>query len=250
MQDYHTKVNCFPTQHNEQVEFEIKNMILCTLLSLKVKSVQFSHSVMSNSLQPRGLQHARSPCPSSTPGVYSSSCPLSWWCHLTISFSVVPFSSCLQSFPASGSFQMSQFLASVAEVLEFQLQHQSFQWVSRVDFLSDWPVWITLLFKGLSRVFSSTIVWKHQCFCAQPSLWFNSRIMTTRKTTALTIWTFVGKVIFLLFNMLSMFAIIFLPNILFLFKYSFHYIWHLSVDFVWAIITVAFQRWLSISVYF
>ena len=75
-------------------------------------SVQFSCSVVSDSLQPHGLQHARSPCPSSTPRAYSNSCPLSRWCHPTISSSVIPFSSCLQSFPASGSFQMSQFFIS------------------------------------------------------------------------------------------------------------------------------------------
>ena len=88
-------------------------------------SVQFSRSVMSDSLWPHGLQHARPPCPSPTPGVYSNSCPLSRWCHPTMSSSVVPFSSCPQSFPASGSFQRSQFFASVAKVLEFQPQHQS-----------------------------------------------------------------------------------------------------------------------------
>jgi len=75
-------------------------------------SVQFSHSVVFNYLQPHGMQHARPPCPSPTPGVYSISCSLSWWCHPTISSSIVPFSSCLQSFPASGSFQMSQFFTS------------------------------------------------------------------------------------------------------------------------------------------
>ena len=75
-------------------------------------SVQFSHSVMSDSLQPRGLQHTRPPCPSPTPGVYSNSCPLSWWCHPIISSSVIPFSSCLQSCPASGSFPMRQFFTS------------------------------------------------------------------------------------------------------------------------------------------
>ena len=101
-------------------------------------SVQFSHSVMSDSLQPHGLQHARHPCPSPTPRVYSNSCPLSQWCHPTISSSVVPFSSHLQSFPASGSFPMSQFFTSGDQsigVLEFQLQHQSFQWIFRTDFL-------------------------------------------------------------------------------------------------------------------
>ena len=91
--------------------------------------------VMSNSLRPHGLQHAGSPCPSPTPRVYSNSHPLSQWCHPTISSSVVNFSSCLPSFPASGSFQMSQLFASGAKVLEFQLQHQSFQWTPRTDLL-------------------------------------------------------------------------------------------------------------------
>ena len=78
----------------------------------RISSVQFSHSVVSDSLWPHGLKHARPPCPSPTPGVYSNSCPLSRWCHPTVSSFVIPFSSCLQSFPASGSFQMSQFFAS------------------------------------------------------------------------------------------------------------------------------------------
>ena len=89
--------------------------------------VQFSHSVMSDSLRPRGLQPDRPPCPSSTPRVYSNSSPLSLGCHPTISSSVIPFSFCPQSFPVSGSFQLSQVFTSVAKVLEFQLQHQSFQ---------------------------------------------------------------------------------------------------------------------------
>ena len=79
------------------------------------KHYQFSHSIMSDSLQPQGLQHARLPCPSPTPGACSNSCPLSWWCHLTISSSVIPFSSCLQSFPALGSFPMSQLFASCSQ---------------------------------------------------------------------------------------------------------------------------------------
>ena len=102
--------------------------------------VQFSRLVVSDSLRPHGLQHVRHPCPSPTPGVYSNSCLLCWWCHPTISYSVVPFSSCLQSFPASRSFPMSQFLHQVAKVLEFQLQHLSFQWIFRIDFLEDWLV--------------------------------------------------------------------------------------------------------------
>ena len=100
-------------------------------------SVQFSHSVVSDSLQPHGLQHMRPPCPSPTPGAFSNSCPSSRWCHPSISSSFVPFSSCLQSFPASGSFPRSQFFTSGGQSLEFQLQHQSFQWTPRTDLLWD-----------------------------------------------------------------------------------------------------------------
>ena len=98
-------------------------------------------SLPGSSVQARVLEcgaigfSARPPCPSPTPGVYPNSCPLSWWCYPTISFSVIPFSSHLQSFPASGSFPMSQFFTSGAKVLEFQLQHQSFQWTLRTDLL-------------------------------------------------------------------------------------------------------------------
>ena len=98
-------------------------------------SVQFSRSVLSNSLQPHGLQHARPPCPSPTPEVHSNSSPLSWWCHPTISSSAVSFSSHLQSFPASGLYRWVSSSNQVAQVLEFQLQHQSFQWIFRTDFL-------------------------------------------------------------------------------------------------------------------
>ena len=100
-----------------------------------ISSVQFSRSVVSDSLRPHESQHARPPCPSPTPGVYSDSCLLSWWGHPTISSSVITFSSCLQSFPESGAFQMSHSSHQVAKVLEFQLQHQSFQWIFRIDFL-------------------------------------------------------------------------------------------------------------------
>ena len=94
-------------------------------------------------LQPHGLQHARSPCPSLSLGVCPSSCPLRQWCHQTISSSVTHFSFCVQSFPASWPFLMSWLFHQVAKVLELQLQlqHQSFQWVLRVYFLKDWPVW-------------------------------------------------------------------------------------------------------------
>ena len=95
-------------------------------------SVQFNHSVVSDSLWPHELQHARPPCSSPTPKAYSNSCPLSQWYHLTISSSVIPFSSHLQSFPPTGSFQMSQVFT---KVLVVRLQHQSFQWIFRTDFL-------------------------------------------------------------------------------------------------------------------
>ena len=101
-------------------------------------SVQFSHSVVSNSLQPHGRQRAKLPCPSPTPGAYTNSCPLSQWSHPTISSSVIPFSSCLQSFPASGkdlAFLVIWFFVSVAKVLELPFQYQSFQWIVWVDFL-------------------------------------------------------------------------------------------------------------------
>ena len=98
-----------------------------------------SHSVMSYSLQPHGLQHARLPCPSPSLTVWSNSCPLSWWCHPTFSSFVVPFSSSLQSFPASGSFLMSQLFTSGGKSIEFQLHYQSFQWIISIDFFRiDW----------------------------------------------------------------------------------------------------------------
>ena len=100
-----------------------------------VDAVQFSHSVMPDSLGPHGLQHTKPPCPSPTPGVYSKSCPLSQWCHPTISSSVIPFFSHLQSFPASGSFQMSKFFASGGQSIGVSAQHQLFQWIFRTDLL-------------------------------------------------------------------------------------------------------------------
>ena len=111
-----------------------KEAVRCIHIYMNVY-IRSVHSVLSDFLWPHGLS-----CPSPTPGVYSKSCPLSWWCHPTISSSVIPFSSCLQSFPASGSFQMNP-LYQVAKVLEFQLQHQSFQWIFRTNFLQDGLVW-------------------------------------------------------------------------------------------------------------
>ena len=134
--------------------------LLCTIIHFS--SVQFSHSVMSDSLGPHELQHTRPPCPSPTPRAYSNSCPSSQWCHPAISSSVIPFSSCPQSLPASGSFPMSQFfmwggqsigVSASASVLPMNTQDWS---------PLGWTGWISLQSKGLSRVFSNTTVQKHQ----------------------------------------------------------------------------------------
>ena len=135
-----------------------------------VCSVQFSHSVMSDSLQPHGLQHAKPACPLPTPGIYSNSCPLSQWCHPTISSSAVPFSSRLQSFPASGSFQMSQFFASGGQSIGVSASISVLPMNIQDWFPLGWTGWISLQSKGLSRVFSNTTVQKHQFFSAQLSL--------------------------------------------------------------------------------
>ena len=132
-------------------------------------SVQFSHSVMSSALRPYGLQHTRPPCPSPTPRVYSNSCPLSWWCHPTISSSVVPFS-CLQSFPASGSYQMSQLFASGGQNIGLSASTSVLPMNIQDWFPLGWTGWISLQSKGLSRVFFNTTVQKHQFFGAQLSL--------------------------------------------------------------------------------
>jgi len=153
--------------------------------------VQFSLSVMSDSLWPHGLQHTRPPCPPPTPGVYSNSCPLSQWCHPTISSSVIPFSSCLQSFPVSGSFPMSQLftwggqsigVSASASVLLMNTQGWSLGWIG----------WISLQSRGLLQHHSSgaSILWCSAFFMAQLS----HPYMTTGKNIALTRWTFVDEV--------------------------------------------------------
>ena len=169
---------------------------------------------MSDSLRPHEFQHSRPPCPSPTPRVYSNSCPLSQWCHPTISSSVVAFSSCPQSFPASGSFPMSQLFTSggqrigvsaSASVLPMNIQDSS---------PLGWTGWISLQSKGLSRVFSNTTVQKNQFFSVQPSflVQLSHPYMTTGKTITWTRQTFVDKVMSLLFNMLSRVAVTFLPR--------------------------------------
>ena len=142
----------------------------------RLSSVQFSRSIVSNSLWAHRLQHARLPCPSPTPGV-SNSCPLSRWCHPTISSSVVPFSSCLQSFLALGSFQMSQFFTSGGQSIGVSDSSSVLMNVWDWSPLG-WTGWISLQSKGLSRVFSNTTVQKLQFFCAQLSLQSNPHIHT------------------------------------------------------------------------
>ena len=137
---------------------------------VQFSSVQVSRSVVSNSLRPHESQHARPPCPSLTPGVYSDSCPLSWWCHPTISSSVVPFSSYLQSFPESGFFQMSQLLSSGGQSIGVSASTSVLPMNTQDWSPLGWTSWIFLQSKGLSRVFSNTTVQKHQLFCAQSSL--------------------------------------------------------------------------------
>ena len=131
---------------------------------------EFCCSVMSHSLQPHGLQHARLPCPSPTPSVYSNLCPSSRWCLPTISFSVVPFSSHPQSFPASGSFQISQLFSSSGQSIGVSASASILPMNTQDWFPLGLTVWIFLLSKGLSIVFSNTTVQKHQFFSTQLSL--------------------------------------------------------------------------------
>ena len=141
-------------------------------------SVQFSCSVMSDSLQPHGLKYGRPPYLSPTPGVYSNSCPSSQWCHPTISSSVIPFSSCLQSFPASGSFQMTPFFASGGQSIGVSASASVLPMNIQDWFPLGWTDWISFQSKGLSRVFSNTTVQKHHFFGTQLSLQSNSHIHT------------------------------------------------------------------------
>ena len=173
-------LSLFPRKHE---------ILLYTFSFANIKKVQFSCSVVSNSLWPHGLQNTRLPCPSPTPRAYSDLCPSSQWCHPTISSSVIPFSSCLQSFLGSGSFPMSQFFTSGGQSIR-ALASAS---VLSVSIQGWFPLQLTdlisLLSMGLSRVFSSTTVWMHQFFDAQPSLWSNSHavtILNKLKTNLLT----------------------------------------------------------------
>ena len=141
-------------------------------------SYQLSQSVSSDSLRPHELQHARPPCPSPTPRVYTNPCPSSWWCHPAISSSVVPFSSCPQSLPASEPFPMSQLFASGGQSIAVSASTWVLQMNTQDWFPSGWTSGISLQSKGLSRVFSNTMLQKHQFFGAQLSSLSNSHIHT------------------------------------------------------------------------
>ena len=172
---------CWASVHISMQIF-LTSFYSCIIRMCHVYSVQFSYSVVLDSLQPHGLQHARLSCPSPTPRACSNSCPSNLWCHPTISSSFIPFSSCLQSFPAAGSFPMSQFSFS-----QFASGGQSngastLSSALPVNIQERIPLgltgWISLQTKGLSRVFSKPTVQKHQFFCAQCSLYSNSHIHT------------------------------------------------------------------------
>ena len=159
---------------NQRVRSKLSSFRDCPLnhydVLTRLNINQFSCSVMSDSLQPHGLQHARLPCPSPTPRACSNSCPSSRWCHLTTLSSVVPFSSCLQSFPASGSFPRSQFFTSGGQSIAVSVSASVLPMNIQDWFPLGLTGWISLQSKGLSRVFSNTTVQKHQFFGTQLSL--------------------------------------------------------------------------------
>ena len=166
---------------------------------------------MSDSLRPHGLQHARTPCPSPTPKVYPNPCPLSRWCNPTISSSVISFPSHLQSFPASGSFQMSQFFASGGQSFSFNISSSN-EYSGLISFRMNWLDLLALqgTLKGLLQYHSSKAsILQHSAFFI---VQLSHPYMTIGKTIALTRWTFVGKVMSLLFNMLSRLDITFFPR--------------------------------------
>ena len=196
-------------QGNEQsLQFDFYSLLQALYQKHSKDSVQFSHSVVSNSFWLHGGQHTRLPCPSPTLRAYSNSCLSSRWCHSTISSSVIFFSSCLQSCPVSGSFLVSSS-HQVSKVLELQLHHQSFQWIFRmISFSIDWFDLLAVqgTLKSLLQHHSS------KASILQCSAFFIVQLSHPGKTLVLTIWTFVGKVISLLFNMLFRFVIAFLPR--------------------------------------
>ena len=163
---------------SEKAGLKLSTQKLKIMASGSVSSVQFSRSVVSNSLRPHGLQRARPPCLSPTLGIYSNSCPSIWWCHPTISSSVIPFFSCLQSFSASGSFPMSQLFTSGGKSIRVSASASVLPMNIQDWFPLGWTGWISSRSKGLSSVFSSTTDWKYQLFGTQPSLWYNPHSCT------------------------------------------------------------------------
>ena len=177
--DWSFSFNISPSnEHPGLISFSLLILHKKMLNTLHSGSIQFSRSVVSDSLWPHGLKHTRPPCPSPTPGACSNSCLQSRWCHPTISSSVIPFSSCLQSSPASGSLQMSQFFISGSQSIGVSASASVLPMNTQDWSPLGWTGWISLQFKGLSRVFPNTIVQKHQFFSAQLSLWSNSHIHT------------------------------------------------------------------------
>ena len=177
-----------------------------------ISSVHFSHSIVSDSLWPLGLQHVRPPCPSPIPGLHSSLCPLSLWCHPTISSSVVPFSSHLQSFLASGSLQMRQLFASGGHwSFSFSISPSN-EYSRLISFRMDWLGLLAVqgTLKSLLQHHSSKAsILPHSAFFI---VQLSHPYTATGKTIALTRWAFVGKIMFMLFNILSRLAITFLPR--------------------------------------
>ena len=170
--------NCHPGHltgldlHASDHHFPDSSLLLCA-------TVQFSSvTQLCPTLWPHAWQHTRPPCPSPTPGVYPNSCPLSRWCHPTTSSSVVPFSSCRQSLPASESFPMSQLFASGGQSIGVSASTSVLPMNTQDWSPLGWTGWISLHFKGLSRVFSNTTVQKHHFLSAQLSLYSNSHIHT------------------------------------------------------------------------
>ena len=164
------KTVCDKIQHSFMIKTLRKLILLKEQRTSSTWSVQFSCSVVSNSLRPHEAQNARLPCTSPTPGVYPNPCSLSRWCHPTISSSVIPFSSCPQSLPASGSFQMSQLFTSGGQSIGASASTSVLPLNTQDGSPLEWTGCISLQSKGLSRVFSDTTVQKHQFFCAQLSL--------------------------------------------------------------------------------
>ena len=161
--------------HYKLDSLEVKEI---TLLIFPGEKLLFSHSVMSDSWWPHGLQHDRLSCDPLSPGVCTNSCPLSRWCYPTISSSAAPFSSCLQSFPESESLPVSQFFASGGQSIGVSAQASILPMNIQDWFPLGWTGLVSLLIKGLSRVFSNTTVQKHEFFTVQSSLWSNSHIHT------------------------------------------------------------------------